>query len=287
MKRIGTYIAVCAALAVLWTSGVRAAEAKHIVFVAGSASHGQAAHAYHAGFSYLADVLEENTDDVKADVRRGWPDDGAVLKDADAVVIGSDAGKLIRQNLKSFKELTEAGTGVACIHYTLDVRKEPAEEAVLRAIGGFYDTHWSVNPFWTADFTSLPDHPIARGVEPFKIRDEWYYHMRFREDMEGVTPVLTAVPPDKTRKGPDGPHSGNPHVRERMGMPEHVGWAYERPDGGRGFGFTGLHSHWNLANTGFRTILLNACLWTAGAEVPEGGVPSEDPTHKELAEYLP
>ena len=34
-------------------------------------------------------------------------------------------------------------------------------------------------------------------------------------------------------------HSGNPHVRARMGMPEHVAWAYERPGGGRSFGFTG------------------------------------------------
>ena len=204
-----------------------------------------------------------------------------------AVVIGSDAGKLIRKNLDHFKKLTEAGVGIACIHYTLDVREEPAEEAVLRAIGGFYDTHWSVNPTWTAEFTELPDHPITRGVEPFKIRDEWYYHMRFREDMEGVTPILTTVPPDKTREGPDGPHSGNPHVRKRKGMPEHVAWAHERPNDSRGFGFTGLHSHWNLANTGFRTVLLNACLWTAGADVPEEGVDSDDPSHRGLAEYLP
>ncbi len=44
----------------------------------------------------------------------------------------------------------------------------------------------------------LPEHPITRGVKPFKINDEWYYHMRFREEMEGVTPILTDLPPDAT-----------------------------------------------------------------------------------------
>jgi hypothetical protein len=44
------------------------------------------------------------------------------------------------------------------------------------------------------------DHPTTRGlkpfaveVKPFTVHDEWYYHMRFRESMEGVTPILTAA----------------------------------------------------------------------------------------------
>ena len=37
-----------------------------------------------------------------------------------------------------------------------------------------------------------------------------------------------------------------------------MAWAYERPDGGRGFGFTGFHKYANLENDSFRTLLLNA-----------------------------
>ena len=119
-------------------------------------------------------------------------------------------------------------------------------------------------------------------MKPFAIDDEWYYHMRFPEDMKGVTPILTAIPPDSTRERPDGAHSNNPTVRARKGMPEHLAWAYERPDGGRGFGFTGGHWQWNWADPSFRTVVLNAIVWIAGLEVPEGGVPTKTPTLEEL-----
>jgi hypothetical protein len=110
--------------------------------------------------------------------------------------------------------------------------------------------------------------------------------MRFVEDMKGVTPILSAVPPENTRKGPDGPHSGNPAVRARAGIPEIVGWAFERPGGGRGFGFTGMHTHWNWAQDSYRKTVLNALVWIAGAEVPADGVPSKTPTLEELEAVL-
>jgi hypothetical protein len=51
-----------------------------------------------------------------------------------------------------------------------------------------------------------------------------------------------------------------------------VAWAFERPDGGRGFGFTGGHYHTNWGNDNFRKIALNAILWIAKADVPPNGV---------------
>ena len=77
----------------------------------------------------------------------------------------------------------------------------------------------------------------------------------------------------------DGPHSNNQHVRaavlERKET-QHVAWANERADGGRGFGFTGGHFHWNWGNSDFRTLVLNAIAWTAHADVPADGIPSRD-----------
>jgi hypothetical protein len=49
-------------------------------------------------------------------------------------------------------------------------------------------------------------------------------------------------------------------------------WVYERPEGGRGFGFTGGHSHKNWGNENFRKVVLNAILWIARADVPPNGV---------------
>ena len=67
-----------------------------------------------------------------------------------------------------------------------------------------------------------------------------------------------------------------------MGMPEHTAWVYQRPDGGRGFGFTGGHWHWNWGCDSFRKVVLNGIVWTAGLEVPAGGVTSTTPTLEEL-----
>ena len=51
-------------------------------------------------------------------------------------------------------------------------------------------------------------------------------------------------------------------------------WAVERPDGGRGFGFTGGHFHDNWGNDQFRKVVLNGFLWLAKAKVPKDGVSS-------------
>ena len=58
-----------------------------------------------------------------------------------------------------------------------------------------------------------------------------------------------------------------------------------RPDGGRGFGFTGAHFHNNWANDDFRKLVLNAILWVAKADVPKGGVKSQV-TEEMLAQNL-
>ena len=53
-----------------------------------------------------------------------------------------------------------------------------------------------------------------------------------------------------------------------------LAWAVERPDGGRGFGFTGAHTHKNWGDPNFRKLVLNAILWTAKLDVPSEGVES-------------
>jgi hypothetical protein len=49
-------------------------------------------------------------------------------------------------------------------------------------------------------------------------------------------------------------------------------WAFERPDGGRSFGFTGGHTHANWGDPNQRKIVLNALLWMAKVDVPKDGV---------------
>ncbi len=99
--------------------------------------------------------------------------------------------------------------------------------------------------------------------------------MRFREGNKGIIPLLTATPSDEVRKGPyvhpKGPYE---HIVKASGRQETMMWAYERPNGGRGFGFTGGHTHANWGNDNQRKIVLNALLWIAKADVPQNGVES-------------
>ena len=69
-------------------------------------------------------------------------------------------------------------------------------------------------------------------------------------------------------------------------IPQIMAWAYDRPDGGRGFGFTGFHVFANLANDNFRTTLLNGVAWVSGLEVPADGVQSTTLSKDELEHLM-
>lgn len=254
---------------------------KKIILLAGSASHGSGEHEFNAGCHLLKKCLD-GVPGLQPEVHsNGWPVDEKVFDGAAAIFIYCDGGEGHPFNKPERRalidKLMKQGVGLGCAHYAVEIPKGPSGDAFLDWIGGYFETHWSVNPHWIADFESLPKHPITRGVQPFKMNDEWYYHMRFRDGMKDVTPILSDLPPEQTLARPDGPHSGNPDVRQavKRGEPQHLMWAAERPGGGRGFGFTGGHFHKNWADDNFRKIVLNAILWSAHVDVPAQGVESQ------------
>jgi hypothetical protein len=112
--------------------------------------------------------------------------------------------------------------------------------------------------------------------------------MRFAAADKGkLTEILTAIAPDSTMSRKNGPHEGNPAVRAEVAAkkPQAVAWAFERTTGGRGFGFTGGHYHKGWGQNDQRKLVLNAILWTAHADLPATGVPSQI-TPEELAANL-
>jgi hypothetical protein len=253
---------------------------KKVLLIAGTVSHGPGAHEHNAGVLLLQKCLA-GVPGLKTEVSlNGWPKDPASLNGVDAVIMYCDGGvkhlALADNRLGVLSALARRGVGIGCVHYAVEPTKEKGQTEFLQWIGGAFEIDWSVNPHWDAHFKSLPTHPITRGVQPFTIRDEWYFNMRFVDGRKGVSPILVAVPDASTTSRPNGAHSGNPTVRASVakGEPQVVSWAYERPDGGRGFGFTGAHFHANWANNDFRRTVLNAILWLAKMEVPAGGVKS-------------
>jgi hypothetical protein len=266
-----------------------AKDVKRIVFVADTAAHGKRGnHEFLAAAIYMARTINANYPNVYCAVHTfsKWPTD---LKHADAIIVLlNHGGSAVNP---AVKEATERGAGFMAVHWGVEVNKGVEAEYYLKWLGGYFETFYSVNPVWTANFTEIPKHEITRGVKPFTINDEWYYHMRFVEKMQGVTPILYDLPPLKTIAD-EGKKStlrgGNPEVYADVsaGKKQIVAWAYDRPGGARGFGFSGLHFHRNLENDDFRTLLLNAVAWTSKLEVPANGVPSQKLSRQDCEQLI-
>lgn len=260
---------------------LQAAAPHKILLIAGSVSHGKGEHEFRAGCLLLDHCLKQVPGIVSEVASNGWPAAESQFEGVDAILIYADGGNghpaIKPERLAKLRQLMSKGVGLGCAHYGVEVPKGEPGDALLDWIGGYFEMFWSVNPHWVADFKDFPKHPITRGVKPFRINDEWYYHMRFPEGMQGVIPILSALPPAETLNRPDGPHSGNPAVRAAVakGEPQVLMWAKERKDGGRGFGFTGGHFHKNWQDENFRKVVLNGLLWISKVKVPRDGVASQ------------
>jgi len=253
---------------------------RKLVMIAGTPSHPPGMHEHNAGVLLFQKCLQHVPGLSVKVVLNGYPNDDSLLDDADGILCYADGGQrhplIPAERLARIGKLLDKGVGLFCLHYAVEVPKGTVADRFRDWIGGCYEFEYSCNPMWEAQFKKLPKHPITRGVTPFAIHDEWYFNMRFRDPFVGVTPILTASPSDATRNGPyvypRGPYK---HIQEAKGRPEHLMWCTERPDGGRGVGFTGGHFHANWQHEQFRKIVLNALLWICKVEVPETGVISQ------------
>jgi type 1 glutamine amidotransferase len=238
-----------------------------IVLVAGRQSHGKGEHEFFAGCAVLMKLLQQTPGVFPVMARDGWPKDPKTFEGAKSVVFYMDGGgghPILQQDHRDVVQgLIDKGVGFVNLHYAVEYPKSQSEH-VLQWLGGYYETNFSWNPHWKANFTSLPEHPITRGVKPFEIQDEWYFNIRFAPESPKVTPILKA--PDDKRGA---------EAKKFPGREEIVAWALERDKGGRSFGFTGGHFHKNWGDENFRRLVVNAILWTAQLDVPKEGAKVE------------
>jgi hypothetical protein len=288
VQRFAMGIVLVVAAAVAASMPVRTAD-KRIVLIAGRPSHPPGMHEFRAGCLLLQKALGSVPGVTVQVYDGGWPsketdgvraEDSAALDKADAVLIFSDGGKnhpaIQGDHVKIVEALAARGAGLGFAHYAVEVPAGASGEAMQRWIGGYYETLYSVNPMWKPPFDKFPNHPITRGVGPFATHDEWYFSMRWTPDPAAkgkITPILVATPSDEVRKGPYvSPRGPYDHIVADSGKAETMMWVYERPNGGRSFGFTGGHTHANWGDPNQRKIMLNALLWIAKVEVPPRGV---------------
>jgi hypothetical protein len=267
-----------------------------LVMIAGRPSHPPGMHEFRAGSLLLQKRLQEVPGLTVVLASNGWPtkvvdgktvDDNSVFEGADAVFIYADGGgghpAVQGNHLEILGALMKKGVSLGCGHYGVEVEAGKGGPEFKNWIGGYYEHQFSCNPIWEPTYAHFPTHPITRGVKPFEAKDEWYFNMRFRDDMSSVTPILVAKPSDAVRNGPyvypPGPY---PHIQAAKGRDETMMWAVERPDGGRGMGFTGGHFHVNWQNENFRRVVLNGLVWLAKMDVPKGGIDSAPVTDDEV-----
>jgi len=249
-----------------WAAGLAPVSfRKKVVLIAGKASHKRGEHEHEKGVLLLKHCLDTspNIEGIETEVvLNGWPDDPDILDDADTILVYADGWEVhplfsTPECREKIGALMSQGTGLVCIHFALaPPRNEEAEALFLKWLGGYYKDGYSKNPVSEPDVTPASDHPICRGLKPYSTREEFYYQIRFGEDEQRVTPIVTARLPKEDPKT------------------ETLAWAVERKDGGRSFGFSGGHFHSNWRIDSFRNMVLNAILWTAGMEVPQEGVRS-------------
>ena len=281
--------AVALVLAAVTATTETQARNKRIVIIAGRPSHPPGMHEFRAGSLLLQKALA-GVKGVTVDViPMGWPkktvegtevDDHAALDGADAVFIYADGGRnhpaIQNDRVQVIDALAKKGVGLAFGHYGVEVPVGEPAAAMQRWVGGYYETNYSVNPMWAPNYEKFPAHPVTRGVGPFSTHDEWYFNMRWTTDEKlksRILPLLVATPSEDVRDGPYvSPRGPYDHIIADKGRSETMMWVFERPDGGRSFGFTGGHTHAHWGDVNQRRIVLNALLWIARVDVPSGGV---------------
>jgi type 1 glutamine amidotransferase len=237
-----------------------------IVLIAGPVSKAGGEHEYFAGSVLMMNWLKQTTGVWPVLVADGWPKNEAILDGAKAIVVYADTAEklpfLAPERWAHIKRLIDAGTGFVMLHQSADVPAEHADE-IKSWLGAVWQKGTGCRGHWDMDFNDIPTHAITRGVAAFHVPfDGWLYNLQFAP---GAIPLLSGAVPDKSRTTAD--------AKSHMGRPEVVAWAYERPNGGRSFAFTGCHIHrnWSLENQ--RKLVTNGILWTAKIEVPANGAP--------------
>ncbi len=262
---------------VLLCSGVQteAAEPKRLLLVGqGPDGHPAATHEFMAGLKVIEKSLAE-VEDIKVTTVRAdepWREGPQLLKEADGVVLYVSQGARWMQTdaglYDAFTAFAARGGGLVALHWSVGAKDAKYIEGQVKLLGG--SRGGPQRKYTVADFDlrlPTPDHPMVRGIKPFAIHDELYYRLDF---LPGAIEGKLTGEGERTKS-----------KFERIfaatidGNEETVAWAWERPDGGRSFGYVGMHFHENWKLVEYRRLAAQAALWTLKMDVPKEGLKVE------------
>lgn len=230
-------------------------------------SHPPTTHEYMAGVRLLATLLQRqpNVTPIVIQADEPWKEGPELMDSADGAVVFLTEGAswLSRdpRRLAAFQRLASRKGGLAVPHWGMGTRDAAPIENFVKLFGACHggpDRKYKVGEF--AVSIAAADHPATRGLKPFTAHDEFYYALKTLPPSDRLTSLLKI------------------EVDESTPM---VGWAWERPDGGRSFGFSGGHFHANWKLPEYRRLMTQGVLWTLGREIPPKGV-TVDVTERDL-----
>ena len=249
-----------AALLALGLGGPAAAAAPKKLLLVGCGPDGHPAqtHEYEAGLRVLAKCLK-GVPGLEVTVVKAvepWREGPELMRRADGVVLFVSEGarwlQHDRKRLDALREVAKYKGGLAVLHWGMGTRDAAPIDAFLALFGGCHGGPDRKYKVLRAEARPAdPKHPALGGIGCFQVKDEFYYRLKFVRPSGSVRPLLT-VPID--------------------GKDEVVAWAWERPGGGRSFGFSGLHFHANWRLPEYRRLVAQGVLWTLGLPVPEKGL---------------
>lgn len=250
-------------LVMLFGAGALFADAPKKLLLVGQGpdGHPPGTHEYMDGLKVLENVLKPvkgvGVAVVKADGK--WENGPELIDRSDGVVLfASEGAKWVQQDEKrfaAFKGAAKRGAGLSVLHWGMGCKDAEYIDGFLALFGGCHGGPDRKYQVVETEATPAEKHPVTAGLAPFKIKDEFYYRLKFVKPEGSVKPALTVK------------IDGESHP---------VAWTLERPDCGRSFGFSGLHFHENWKRPEYRRLVGQGVLWTLKVPVPEEGLAVED-----------
>jgi hypothetical protein len=227
----------------------------------GPDGHPPETHEYAAGLRVLAKCLEKVPDLELTTLRVDgpWKEGPELIGRADGVVLylaeGAQWVQADPRRHQALRDLAARGGGLVALHWALGTRDAKPIPDFLALLGGCHGGPDRKYKVIDADAVIVDGkHPVTIGLGKFHVKDEFYYHLKFVTPAGSVQPLVQV---------------------EIDGKPETVAWAWQRPDRGRSFGFSGLHFHSNWKLPQYRRLVAQGVVWSVGLPVPREGLSVE------------
>jgi type 1 glutamine amidotransferase len=253
-------------------AGAAEAKPKRLLMVHQSPDgHAPTFHEFKAGAEVMNELLKPypavQTKLVNAD--EPWPEGPQLIDQADGIVLWVTQGARWMQTdgkrYDALKRLAARGGAIIALHWSVGATNAQYIQGQLDLLGGTRGGEWRKYTVIEAEMKPVaPQHPVMTGLGAIKTYDEFYYRLELRKEIQ---PLYTA---------------------KIEGNDETCAWVWERPDGGRSFGFVCLHFHSNWQKPEYRRFVTQGTLWALKLPIPAGGAKTDIDSKKlELDGVLP